>query len=54
MILKMSNESKVDRTPRGPRMGPGHGPGMGGPGEKAKDFKSAIKRLFKELKGFSF
>lgn len=47
----MSNESKVDRTHRGPRMGPGHGPGMGA-GEKAKDFKSAIKRLFKELKGF--
>lgn len=34
-------------------MGPGHGPGPGmGAGEKAKDFKSAIKRLFKELKGF--
>ena len=47
----MANESKVDRTPRRPRMGPGHGPGMGA-GEKAKDFKSAIKRLFKELKGF--
>ena len=53
MILEMSNESKVDRTPRGPHMGPGHGPGPGmGGGEKAKDFKSAIKRLFKELKGF--
>ena len=49
----MANESKVDRTPRRPRMGPGHGPGPGmGAGEKAKDFKSAIKRLFKELKGF--
>ena len=47
----MANESKVDRTHRGPRMGPGHGHGMGA-GEKAKDFKSAIKRLFKELKGF--
>lgn len=34
-------------------MGPGHGPGPGmGAGEKAKDFKSAIKRLFKELRGF--
>lgn len=32
-------------------MGPGKGPGVGA-GEKAKDFKSAIKRLFKELKGF--
>ena len=32
-------------------MGPGRGPGMGA-GEKAKDFKSAIKRLFGELKGF--
>lgn len=30
---------------RGPRM-------RGAPGEKAKDFKSAIKRLFKELKPF--
>ena len=49
----MANESKIDRTPRRPRMGPGHGPGPGmGNGEKAKDFKSAIKRLFKELKGF--
>ena len=45
----MANESKINRTPRGPRMGPGHGMGAG---EKAKDFKSAIKRLFKELKGF--
>ena len=42
----MSNET---RTPRRGPMGPGHGPGAG---EKAKDFKSAIKRLFKELKGF--
>ena len=49
----MANESKLDRTPRRPRVGPGHGPGPGvGSGEKAKDFKSAIKRLFKELKGF--
>jgi ATP-binding cassette subfamily B protein len=35
-----------------PRRGPG-GPGMGhGPGEKAKDFKEAMKRLFGELKNF--
>jgi ATP-binding cassette subfamily B protein len=35
------------------RRGPMHGPGMGrGPAEKAKNFKSAIKRLFKELKNF--
>ena len=44
----MSNEQK--ETPRkGPR-GFG-GPGMGA-GEKARDFKSAIKRLFSELKGY--
>ena len=42
----MSSNEKVIRTPR--RM-PG-GPKMG-TGEKAKDFKSAIKRLFSELKG---
>ena len=34
---------------RGRRMGPGAGPA---PAEKAKDFKGAIKRLFKELKNF--
>ena len=40
-------------TSRPPRRGPmGHGPGMGNPAEKAKDFKGAIKRLFKELKPF--
>ena len=34
-------------------MGPGIGPGMGPQkGEKAKDFKGAMKRLFKELKSF--
>ena len=33
----------------GPRMGPGMGPQKG---EKAKDFKGAMKRLFKELKSF--
>ena len=32
----------------------GRGQGMGGaPGEKAKDFKGAIKRLFKELEKFT-
>ena len=36
-----------------PRRGPMRGPGMKmGTGEKAKDFKSAVKRLFSELKGF--
>ena len=40
-------------TSRPPRRGPrGHGPGMGGPAEKAKDFKGAIKRLVKELNPF--
>ena len=36
------------------RKGPMRGPGMGGraPAEKAKDFKGAMKRLFKELKSF--
>ena len=42
----MSNETR--RFRRGPMR-----PGMGrNPGEKAKDFKSAIKRLISELKGF--
>lgn len=40
---------KGNKTPRRPR--PGHGPGMA-PAEKAKDFKSAITRLIKELKSF--
>ena len=38
-----NNQSRPPR--RGP-MGPGMGPGVG---EKAKDFKSAVKRLVKEL-----
>ena len=43
--------NKEEHTPR--KRGPmGHGPGGGNPGEKAKDFKSAIIRLFSELKGF--
>ena len=46
-------EENNTTTSRPPRRGPmGHGPGMGGPAEKAKDFKGAIKRLFKELKPF--
>ena len=36
------------RPPRGP-MGGGRGERMSNPGEKAKDFKGAVKRLFKEL-----
>ncbi len=45
----MSNDEKI--PPRRPH---GRGPmGMGGgPGEKANDFKSAIKRLFSELKPY--
>ncbi len=38
--------SKLQRRPRG--MG-GHGKGM--PGEKAKDFKGAMKRLVKYMGG---
>ena len=42
----MSNEHNRTRPPK-------RGPGAGmRPVEKAKDFKSAIKRLFNELKGF--
>ena len=45
-----NEENKNIRTPR---RGPGmRGPGMGGAVEKPKDFKSAIKRLMKELKNF--
>ena len=44
----MANNEKFTPRRRGPM-----GPGMrGGPAEKAKDFKGAIKRLFKELKDF--
>ena len=47
----MANEEKSNIRP--PRRGPMHGPGgMGAPGEKAKDFKGAVKRLFKELNKF--
>ena len=45
---KRENNSSTQTPRRGPM---GRGPGMrGAPGEKAKNFKSAIKRLFKELK----
>lgn len=43
--------AKSNNGNRPPRRGP-MGPGMGAPGEKAKNFKSAIKRLFRELKKF--
>lgn len=43
-----SNET---RTPRRMPMGGPGGP-RGGAGEKAKDFKGAVKRLIKELKGY--
>jgi len=40
----------MNKETRTPRRGPmGHGPGMRGATEKAKDFKGAMKRLFKEL-----
>ncbi len=41
--------SNNDRVRRLPRRGPGMGPA---PAEKAKDFKSSVKRLFKELNKF--
>ncbi len=40
----------MNKETRTPRRGPmGHDPGMRGATEKAKDFKGAMKRLFKEL-----
>ena len=46
----MADENeKTTPKRRSSRMGPGGGPA---PAEKAKDFKSAIKRLFKELNIF--
>ena len=42
------NEKDITAPKRRPR-GPG---AMSDPGEKAKDFKGAIKRLFKELEGY--
>ena len=44
-----SNETKNPR--RAQMRGPG-GPGGAMTGEKAKDFKQAVKRLLKELKGY--
>jgi ATP-binding cassette subfamily B protein len=44
----MSNENEN----RPPRRGPGHGPMGRGPAEKPNDFKSAMKRLFSELKSY--
>ena len=47
------HENNETKTPRAPRDMGMRGPGMGGgKGEKAKDFKGAMKRLFKELKPF--
>ena len=46
----MSNNEKMSRPPR---KFAGRGPmGGGAPGEKANDFKSAMKRLFSELNIF--
>ena len=45
----MANNNEVRAPKRGPMGGP---PGMRGAGEKAKDFKSAVKRLFSELGGY--
>ena len=48
----MHNEKSGITTPRrGPR-GPMGGPGGMGSGEKAKNFKVAVKRLFSELHGY--
>ena len=46
----MTNK-KESNNPKSSHRGFG-GPGPRGAGEKAKDFKSATKRLFKELKNF--
>lgn len=46
----MARGNEEFRAPR--RMGPGPGGPGRGPGEKPKNFGSAIKRLFKELDGF--
>ena len=47
----MANEEKEIKTPRRMSMGGPGGP-RGGTGEKAKDFKAAVKRLVSELKGY--
>ena len=48
----MANQERNSTRPQrhGPMRGPGGG--MGAPGEKAKDFNGAVKRLFKELNKF--
>lgn len=48
----MDNENKKENPVKSPRGFGGRGPGMRGTGEKARDFKSAISRLFKELKSY--
>lgn len=50
----MANENNnvtQTRPPKGP-MGGGRGERMSNPGEKAKDFKGAVKRLFTELERY--
>ncbi len=47
----MANDEKEMKTPRRMSMGGPGGP-RGGTGEKAKDFKAAVKRLVSELKGY--
>ena len=43
----------MENRNKSPRRGPGgHGPMGGGNFEKAKDFKGAVKRLLKEVRGF--
>ena len=44
-----NNINDTSRPPRRGPMGRGPGGGMGAPGEKAKNFKEAVKRLFSEL-----
>ncbi len=48
----MSNEENKTKPPKRRMGGPMGGPPGMGIGEKAKDFKSALKRLFRELKKF--
>lgn len=51
----MDNEEKIESPPKRGPGGPGGGPpGMGGTGEKAKDFKGAMKNLIKYSKPFYF
>ena len=45
----------MENRNKSPRRGPGgHGPMGGGNFEKAKDFKGTVKRLLKEVRGFSY